>query len=146
MKGLFPLFLGSSAPSCSRGSLTVVPNAQIGHLDPQTDEEGADAYPCRNQAWSSAAGRSTRRTAVFIATAVGRPNYAGADLDRKWGERRSAPRDYIFERPVLLGKMRTGPDLSNIGQRAPLKKRMPHRGSASPGAAASPGSDGERAG
>ena len=26
-------------------------------------------------------------------------------------------RDYIFDKPVMLGTMRTGPDLSNIGMR-----------------------------
>ena len=50
-----------------------------------------------------------------------RADYAGSDIDRKWGERRSAPRDYIFERPVELGKMRMGPDLANIGHRAPAE-------------------------
>jgi hypothetical protein len=50
-----------------------------------------------------------------------RADYAASDIDRKWGERRSAPRDYLFERPVLLGKMRMGPDLSNIGKRAPAE-------------------------
>jgi cytochrome c oxidase cbb3-type subunit 2 len=51
-----------------------------------------------------------------------RADYAASDIDRKWGERRSAPRDYLFERPVVLGKMRLGPDLSNIGKRAPVEE------------------------
>ncbi|PYL83982.1 MAG: hypothetical protein DMF17_12080, partial [Verrucomicrobia bacterium] len=50
-----------------------------------------------------------------------RADYAASDIDRKWGARRSAPRDYIFARPVLLGKMRMGPDLSNIGKAAPAE-------------------------
>jgi hypothetical protein len=53
-----------------------------------------------------------------------RPDYIASDLDRtrdfnknqKWGVRRSAPRDYVFDRPVLLGKERNGPDLANIGK------------------------------
>jgi cytochrome c oxidase cbb3-type subunit 2 len=48
-----------------------------------------------------------------------RPDYESSDIERKWGTRRSAPRDYIFSRPVLLGTARMGPDLSNIGKRAP---------------------------
>src|SRR5205814_8488359 len=40
----------------------------------------------------------------------------------KWGDRRSAPHDYIFNRPALLGKMRMGPDLANIGKAAPAEE------------------------
>ena len=60
------------------------------------------------------------RMAASIATASRcAPDYAGSDIERKWGKRRSAPRDYIFDRPVLLGKMRMGPDLANVGKRPP---------------------------
>jgi len=41
----------------------------------------------------------------------------GVDIQRNWGTRRTVPRDYIYESPVLLGTMRTGPDLSNVGLR-----------------------------
>jgi hypothetical protein len=61
-----------------------------------------------------------------------RADYAGSDVERtrdqdptkklKWGERRSAPRDYLFEHPVLLGKTRLGPDLANIGKAAPAEE------------------------
>ncbi len=42
----------------------------------------------------------------------------GADQALGWG-RTSRPSDYIHDRPQLLGTMRTGPDLSNIGSRQP---------------------------
>jgi hypothetical protein len=64
-----------------------------------------------------------------------RPDYAASDIDRKWGERRSAPRDYIFDRPVLLGKMRMGPDLANVGKRAPAEDQNAPAAGASPAAA-----------
>jgi hypothetical protein len=54
-----------------------------------------------------------------------RADYIADDIERKWGNRRSAPRDYIFERPVLLGKMRMGQDLANIGARAPAPEESP---------------------
>src|SRR5881394_3640373 len=54
-----------------------------------------------------------------------RPDYIANDIERKWGNRRSAPRDYIFERPVFLGKMRMGQDLANIGARAPAPEESP---------------------
>jgi cytochrome c oxidase cbb3-type subunit 2 len=47
---------------------------------------------------------------------VRRPGYGG-DTDRSWGERQSVARDYIREIRVLLGTMRTGPDLRNVGAR-----------------------------
>jgi cytochrome c oxidase cbb3-type subunit 2 len=41
------------------------------------------------------------------------------DVDRGWGNRATVPADYVYDRPHLLGTMRTGPDLINIGQRNP---------------------------
>jgi len=45
---------------------------------------------------------------------------AGADKHFGWG-RASLPSDYIYDKPHLLGTMRTGPDLSNIGSRQPSR-------------------------
>ena len=45
------------------------------------------------------------------------PTY-GVDQLRNWG-RASTPGDYAFDQPHLLGTMRTGPDLFNIGARQP---------------------------
>lgn len=45
---------------------------------------------------------------------------AGADKQFGWG-RPSLPSDYIYDKPHLLGTMRTGPDLSNIGSRQPSR-------------------------
>jgi cytochrome c oxidase cbb3-type subunit 2 len=44
----------------------------------------------------------------------------GPDLQRGWG-RASVPGDYVYDKPHLLGSMRTGPDLFNIGARQPSK-------------------------
>ena len=41
------------------------------------------------------------------------------DVDRGWGARATVPADYVYDRPHLLGTMRTGPDLINVGQRLP---------------------------
>ena len=145
MKGLAPLFLGIFGTfAFSWVGLTVIPNWQIGHLNPQSDEEGTDIYPMPQS------GMVTRGARVYAANGCNychsqqvRAEYSGADIERKWGDRRSAPRDYIFERPVLLGKMRMGQDLANIGARAPKEEESPSpTGGASPapqGAAASPG-------
>lgn len=47
-----------------------------------------------------------------------RPQGFGADFERGWGPRQSVPRDYILQERVLLGTMRTGPDLTNVGGRS----------------------------
>jgi cytochrome c oxidase cbb3-type subunit 2 len=39
----------------------------------------------------------------------------GADIDRGWGTRQTVARDYLFEKPPLLGSSRIGPDLANVG-------------------------------
>ena len=145
MKGLAPLFLGIFGTfAFSWVGLTVIPNWQIGHLNPQSDEEGTDIYPMPQS------GMVTRGARVYAANGCNychsqqvRAEYSGADIERKWGDRRSAPRDYIFERPALLGKMRMGQDLANIGARAPKEEESPSpAGGASPApqaASASPG-------
>ncbi len=46
-----------------------------------------------------------------------RPKGFGSDIERGWGRRQSVARDYIFHDRVMLGTMRTGPDLANVGTR-----------------------------
>ncbi|MFW6078964.1 MAG: cbb3-type cytochrome c oxidase subunit II, partial [Gemmatimonadota bacterium] len=41
------------------------------------------------------------------------------DVERGWGDRPTVPADYVYDRPHLLGTMRTGPDLINVGIRLP---------------------------
>jgi Cbb3-type cytochrome oxidase, cytochrome c subunit len=140
MKGLAPLFLGLFGTfAFSWLGLTVIPNMQIGALNPQADEEGTDIYPMPKSGMAEHGRRVyTANGCVYCHSQQVRPDYASADIDRKWGERRSAPRDYIFERPVLLGQERLGPDLSNIGKRgaAEEKPAAPPAPGANPPAAA----------
>lgn len=56
---------------------------------------------------------------IYCHTQQVRPEGFGADLERGWGMRRSVARDYIYDEPPLMGTMRTGPDLMNIGARQP---------------------------
>jgi cbb3-type cytochrome oxidase cytochrome c subunit len=136
MKALLSLFLGLFGTfAFSWIGLTVIPNWQIGHLDPQMDEEGTDIYP------EPKSGMADRGRHVYTANGCFychsqqvRADYVSSDIDRKWGERRSAPRDYIFARPVLLGKTRMGPDLSNVGKRAPAEEENTPPAGASPAA------------
>jgi cytochrome c oxidase cbb3-type subunit 2 len=127
MKGLAPLFLGIFGTFASSWvGLTVIPNWQIGHLNPQSDEEGTDIYPMPQSGMAQRGARIyAANGCIYCHSEQVRADYAGADIERKWGGRRSAPRDYIFERPVLLGKMRMGQDLANIGARAPAEQESP---------------------
>jgi cbb3-type cytochrome oxidase cytochrome c subunit len=144
MKGIVPLFLGIFGTfAFSWAGLTLIPNYQIGHLDPQMDEEGNDAYPAPKSGMAER-GRKiyAANGCVYCHSQQVRADYAASDIDRKWGQRRSAPRDYLFDRPVLLGKMRVGPDLSNMGKRAPVEEDSAAApASASPAPSASPGAN-----
>jgi cbb3-type cytochrome oxidase cytochrome c subunit len=137
MKGLAPLFLGIFGTfAFSWIGLTVIPTWQIGHLSPESDEEGTDIYP-RPQSGMFKRGEHVYAAngCVYCHSQQVRADYIADDIERKWGNRRSAPRDYIFDRPVFLGKMRMGQDLANIGARAPAPEESPSpAGSASPAA------------
>lgn len=56
---------------------------------------------------------------VYCHTQQVRPERSGTDIARGWGERRTIAEDYMTQGRALLGTMRTGPDLSNIGTRNP---------------------------
>jgi cbb3-type cytochrome oxidase cytochrome c subunit len=141
MKGLAPLFIGIFGTfAFSWVGLTVIPNWQIGHLNPQMEEDGTDVYP---QPQSGMVERGARVYAangcIYCHSQQVRADYAADDIERKWGDRRSAPRDYIFERPVSLGKMRMGQDLANIGARAPAEQEnAPPAGAVSPATSPAP--------
>jgi len=49
----------------------------------------------------------------------------GADIARGWGPRQTVARDYVTQARVLLGTMRTGPDLAHVGGR-PLNADWHH--------------------
>lgn len=98
--------------------LAVVPALQLGGLQPFVDEDAGDIYPI-DVSGVQAQGRAVYVSQGCVAchTEQVRGASDGADLDRGWGVRRTVARDYIYERPVLLGYMRLGPDLANIGSR-----------------------------
>lgn len=132
MKGLIPLFLGLFGTfAFSWVGLTVVPNMQIGALNPQINpDDETDIYPMP-QSGMVQHGREVYAAngCIYCHSRQLRPDYVSSDLDRerdagpsprpKWGSRRSAPRDYVFDRPLLLGEERLGPDLADLGKAVP---------------------------
>ena len=119
MKQPPPIFTGILAVfALSFAVLAMAPAFQIGGLQPLVNEDTGDIYPI------DVSGIQAQGRAVYVAqgcvachTEQVRDASDGADIDRGWGLRRTVARDYIYESPALLGYMRFGPDLSNIGTR-----------------------------
>jgi len=99
--------------------LITLPEKQLVGLEPVVDDNGV-ARPVE-PGGAVAEGRELYRAlgCLYCHSQQVRPQGFGADLERGWGERRTVARDHIFDRPPLLGTMRTGPDLANIGARQP---------------------------
>ena len=118
---LFTGIFGAFILSC--GAMVLLPNSQIGALQPQvTWDEGqnspSDEYPVKLE--NALGHRVGQRTYVengcfyCHSQQVRDPQY-GPDMERGWGIRRTVARDYIHEDVPLLGNSRTGPDLTNFG-------------------------------
>ncbi len=112
------LFLGITGTFLSAWlGLVMAPLVQIGGMTAFEDEDGNVIPPppsglaIRGQDVYAANG------CVYCHSQQVRPEHAGSDINRGWGTRPSRPRDYIYEKRNTLGTMRTGPDLTNIGQR-----------------------------
>jgi cytochrome c oxidase cbb3-type subunit II len=91
-------------------ALVGIPDIMISEVKPP---EGLERYTAEELY-----GRQLyiREGCVYCHSQQVRPDGFGADQDRLWG-RPSVPADYVYDRPHLLGTMRTGPDLMNIGVR-----------------------------
>jgi cytochrome c oxidase cbb3-type subunit 2 len=92
--------------------LVGVPDFMVSEIQPP---EGLQRYT-EEQLY----GRSVyiREGCLYCHSQQVRPEGFGADQGRFWG-RPSVPADYVFDKPHLLGTMRTGPDLMNIAVRQP---------------------------
>lgn len=95
-------------------ALVVMPYMQVRDLAPP---EGLKPYTSAQQR-----GRDVYIASgcVYCHTQQPRDRNLGPDHERGWG-RASVPGDYVYDKPHLLGSMRTGPDLFNIGARQPSK-------------------------
>ncbi len=108
----------------SLAGMVFVPNWQARELAPirVVDAEGATAeYPPPLDGLAEAPGRQIYQSlgCIYCHSQQVRDAAFGADIDRGWGQRRSVPRDYLGQSPPLMGTMRTGPDVANIGARQP---------------------------
>ena len=101
------------------GALVISSQVQLGSLGPASAEEGGPLFPSREP------GLAIQGRAVYVSlgcvschTQQVRPAGQGSDIARGYGVRASVARDYVLQKPVLLGERRIGPDLANYGARA----------------------------
>ena len=138
MKNMPLLFCGIFfALAFSYTGLLVSGNAQLGGLEPSTETliasedlvdengqplmvmpEGEPLFPRK----ISGIAQQGRKAYIDLgcmychSQQVRRKDF-GADIDRGWGPRATVARDYVLQDRVLLGTIRTGPDLTHLGGR-----------------------------
>ena len=128
MKNLPLLFLGIFFTlAFSWSGLILSSEIQYGKLLPTTStlnaegepKEGGELFPAASPG-IALQGKEVYQNqgCMYCHSQQVRPKGYGADFERGWGPRQTVPRDYILEDRVLLGTMRTGPDLANVGGRA----------------------------
>ena len=106
----------------SLAGLVIIPDWQYRDLAAYQNELD-EVYPVRPSGFvAQGRGVYIDLGCVYCHSQQVRPEGYGADIDRGWGMRRTVARDYIYDSPPLMGSMRTGPDLSNIGARQPSKE------------------------
>lgn len=119
MRNLPFLFLGIFF--CIAFSFTVLvltSHIQFGSLEPVANEEGEKPFP-QEPVGIAQQGKLEyiKLGCIYCHSQQPRRKNFGGDHERGWGDRASVARDYILQDRVLLGTMRTGPDLMNVGQR-----------------------------
>ena len=99
-------------------ALVIAPHLQFGDQEPVTIEEtGLSHPPVRPGDAIQGAEVYRAHGCQYCHTRQVRSETMGSDIARGWGTRRTAARDYIRDQPVMLGSMRIGPDLANVGAR-----------------------------
>src|SRR5688572_11280552 len=100
----------------SFGGLVLGPQMQIGRQVSVEDKTTGTPYPSQRPGAASR-GKDIYRSlgCAECHTRQVRATYFGTDIDRGWGRRFTVAQDYLNDYPVMLGNLRAGPDLTNIG-------------------------------
>jgi cytochrome c oxidase cbb3-type subunit II len=132
MKNLPLLFLGIFFTlAFSWTGLVLTSHLNLGQLQPTSSTLGEDGNPIPGEPQFPVAlggiavtGREIYidQGCIYCHSQQVRPKGFGADFERGWGNRQTVARDYIYQDRVLLGTSRTGPDLSNVGDRLPSRE------------------------
>ena len=100
--------------------LVITPQKQLGAMTPFVNTNTTAMYPLAPSGEAQQGAEVYRSLGcVYCHSQQVRTENHGGDIARNWGKRRSVSRDYLFGKPVMLGTSRTGPDLTNIGEREP---------------------------
>jgi cytochrome c oxidase cbb3-type subunit 2 len=102
------------ALAVATAALVVMPYMEVRDIQPPPGLKPYTSAELRGRAVYIANG------CVYCHSQQPRDRKFGPDAERGWG-RASVPGDYVYDRPHLLGSMRTGPDLFNIGARQPSR-------------------------
>lgn len=119
MKNIVLLFLGILFTiAFSFTGIVWMSNYQYGKLKPVAIAEGEDKFP-REPSGIAQQGKKIYEEygCLYCHSQQVRRKGFGADFARGWGDRQTVARDYIYQKRVVLGTMRTGPDLTNVGER-----------------------------
>ena len=110
------IFIGAfAAILMSYTALSLVPQLQVATIEPTPGT--------RDYIYPEEVGREVyiREGCIYCHSQQVRPEGFGSDIERGWGPRGSLPGDYVYQRPHLLGTMRTGPDLHDVASRQPSR-------------------------
>ncbi|MES2362775.1 MAG: cbb3-type cytochrome c oxidase subunit II [Pseudomonadota bacterium] len=102
------------ALAVATAALVVMPYMEVRDIQPPPGLKPYTSAELRGRAVYIANG------CVYCHSQQPRDRKFGPDAERGWG-RASVPGDYFYDKPHLLGSMRTGPDLFNIGARQPSR-------------------------
>lgn len=114
------LFLGIFfSMAISFGGLVLGPHMKVGHQG-QVPNNATNAigqlYP-PVRAGLAREGAEVYRSLGCVECHTQQVRGLGADRRRGWGPRITVAQDYLGDHPVLLGNLRIGPDLANVGLR-----------------------------
>lgn len=113
MESEYKLLAGAMVTlALATATLVVIPYLQLSNVQPS---EGLQPYTSQQLR-----GREQyiKNGCVYCHTQQPRAVSQAPDFTRGWG-RAPVAGDYVYDSPHLLGTMRTGPDLLNIGARQP---------------------------
>ncbi|SFB69771.1 cytochrome c oxidase cbb3-type subunit 2 [Polaromonas sp. OV174] len=102
------------ALAVATAALVVMPYMEVRDIKPPPGLKPYTSAELRGRAVYIANG------CVYCHSQQPRDRNFGPDAERGWG-RASVPGDYFYDKPHLLGSMRTGPDLFNIASRQPSR-------------------------
>lgn len=108
------LFVGAfAAITMSYTALALFPGFQLSTIEATPERIEYTAAQARGRIVYQ------REGCLYCHTQQVRTEGFGVDQARGWGSRGSLPGDYVYDNPPLLGSMRTGQDLHDIGHRVP---------------------------